>query len=70
MLDDYTRYRANDELALLNAISLTEVTGKKCELYKGLAKNNEVKKFFERRANLMKKVTEDLRKSLDKLEDW
>jgi len=33
MLDDYTRFQANDEIALLHAISMTEVTAKKAELY-------------------------------------
>lgn len=67
MLDDHTRFQANDELALLNAISMTELTAKKADLYKGLAKENEVRKFFERRAIMMKKVNDDLRKHLDKL---
>lgn len=67
MLDDHTRFQANDELALLNAISMTELTAKKADLYKGLAKENEVRKFFERRAIMMKKVNDDLRKHLDRL---
>lgn len=67
MLDDHTRFQANDELALLNAISMTEVTAKKTELYTGLAQNNEVRKFFENRAILMKKVNDDLRKHLDRI---
>lgn len=67
MLDDHIRFQANDELILLNAISMTEVTAKKAELYKGLSKDEEAKKFFEKRANLMKKVSEDLRNHLDRL---
>lgn len=67
MLDDHTRFQANDELALLNAISMTEVTAKKAELYTGLAQNNGVRKFFENRAILMKKVSDDLRKHLDRI---
>jgi len=67
MLDDYTRFQANDEIALLHAISMTEVTAKKAELYQGLAKNPEVKKFFERRAFLMRKVNDHIRKHLDKI---
>mgnify|MGYP001265004087 CR=1 FL=1 len=67
MLDDYTRFKANDEIALLTAISMTEVTTKKAELYQGLATNAEVKNFFERRAALMRKVNDGIRKHLDKM---
>ncbi len=67
MLDDHIRFQANDELSLLNAISMTELAAKKADLYKGLAKENEIKKFFEHRAILMKKVNDDLRKHLDRL---
>ncbi len=67
MLDDHLRFQANDELVLLNAISQTELTAKKADLYKGIAHDNEVKKFFERRAIIMKKVTDDLRKQLDRI---
>jgi len=67
MLNDHVRFQANDELAILNAISMTEITAKKLDLYKGMAKNNEVKKFFETRAIMMKKTTDDLRKHLDRI---
>lgn len=67
MLDDHTRFQANDELILMNAISQTEMTAKKAALYQGLAKENEVRKFFEHRSMMMKKVTDDLRKHLDRL---
>lgn len=62
MLDDHTRFQANDELILLNAISMTEITAKKAELFKGLSKENNVRKFFEQRAIMMKKIADDLRK--------
>jgi len=67
MLDDHIRFQANDELALLNAISQTELTAKKADLYKGLAQDNEVRKSFEQRAIMMKKVTDDIRKHLDRI---
>jgi len=67
MLDNHIRFLANDEIALLTAISQTELTAKKTELYSGLAKDNEVRKFFQQRTNLMKKVANDLRKHLDRL---
>ena len=67
MLDDYIRFQANDELILLYAISMTETTAKKLDLYKGLARENDVKKFFERRAIMLKKASDDLRKHLDRI---
>jgi hypothetical protein len=67
VLDDHTRFQANDEIILINAISMTEVTAKKAELYQGLSKEDQVKKFFQNRAEILKKVNNDLRKALDKL---
>ncbi|MHB1043124.1 MAG: hypothetical protein ACYC0Q_09855 [Eubacteriales bacterium] len=67
MLDDHTRIQANDELILLNSISMTEVTVKKAELFAGLAKEDEVRIFFQNRAKILKGVSDDLRKHLDKL---
>ncbi|MEW6182109.1 MAG: hypothetical protein AB1500_02870 [Bacillota bacterium] len=67
MIDDHTRMQANDEVALLSAIAQTELTAKKAELYQGLAQEEEVRKFFQVRAAMMKKVTNDLRKMLDKI---
>jgi len=67
MLDDKIRFQANDELALLNAISMTEVSAKKCQLYAGLASDNEVRNFFQKRAIMMKKTADDLRKQLDRI---
>ncbi|MBI2914463.1 MAG: hypothetical protein HYY08_00905 [Firmicutes bacterium] len=67
MLDEHIRFLANDEIVLINAISQTELTAKKADLYAGLAKDNNVRKFFEARAMLMKKVSDDLRKHLDRI---
>ncbi|KJS16714.1 MAG: hypothetical protein VR69_08120 [Peptococcaceae bacterium BRH_c4b] len=67
MLDDHTRFQANDELALLNAISTTEVAAKKADLFSGLAKEDMVRKFFQNRAETLKGVNDNLRKHLDKL---
>ena len=67
LLDAYTRFQANDEIILLTAISITELTGKKLKLYSGLAESNEVKNFFNKRASVMQKVCDDLRKNLDRI---
>ncbi len=67
MLDDHTRFQANDELALLNAISNTEVAAKKADLFAGLAKEDLVRKFFQNRAKTLKGVNDNLRKHLDEL---
>lgn len=67
LLDAYTRFQANDEIILLTAISITELTSKKLKLYSGLAETNEVKSFFMKRANVMQKVCDDLRKNLDRI---
>ena len=67
MLDDNIRFKANDELAILNAISMSEVTAKKCELYVGLAEDNDVRLFFQKRGSFLKKIADDLRKQLDRI---
>lgn len=67
LLDDHQRFKATDELALLNAISLSEVVSKKCALYAGLAENNEVKEFFAKRSELLESVVKELRKELDRV---
>ncbi|MCW3489509.1 hypothetical protein [Dethiobacter alkaliphilus] len=67
MLDDNLRFKATDELALINAISMTEVGAKKCQLYAGLSSDNEVRDFFQKRSMFMKRVVDDLRKELDRI---
>jgi hypothetical protein len=42
----FKHFQTNDEILLLTAISMTEITAKKADLYKGLAKENEVKNFL------------------------
>jgi hypothetical protein len=67
MLDNHLRFKANDELALLNTISQTEITAKKAELYSGLATDPAVRKFFQVRATRMKLAADILRKHLDRI---
>lgn len=67
MFDDRIRFQANDEIALINAISMTEVTSKKCQLYAGLASDNGVRDYFQKRAIASKKIVDDLRKELDRI---
>ncbi|MHB1126321.1 MAG: hypothetical protein ACYC2T_05100 [Bacillota bacterium] len=65
--DIHQLYEANDQIALITAISMTEVSGKKMDLYAGLAKEKDVREFFEERASRMKRKTLDLRKHLDRM---
>jgi len=60
-------YKANDEIILISTISITDVIAKKMELYAGLAKEPDMRKFFQQRAVLMKKKVDDMRKHLDRL---
>lgn len=60
-------YKANDEISLISTISHTEVIAKKMELYVGLAKEPDVREFFQQRAILMKKKADDMRKHLDRI---
>lgn len=67
MLDMHTLFKANDQIIILTAISQTEVTAKKMDLYSGLAKENDVRDFFKKRSIIMRKKADDLRKHLDRL---
>lgn len=66
-LDQHTLFVANDQIVIMNALSTTEVIGKKMDLYSGLAIENDVRDFFKKRSILMKRVADDLRKHLDRL---
>ncbi len=65
--DMHTLFTANDQIIVISAISTTEVIAKKMDLYSGLATENDVRVFFKKRSILMKKVTDQLRKHLDRL---
>ncbi|MBS4021995.1 MAG: hypothetical protein KGZ79_06200 [Dethiobacter sp.] len=67
MLDNNILFEANDQIALITAITMTDVTTKKLKLYAGLAKDQEVRDFFVSRAEMIKKVNSSLRKELDRV---
>ena len=67
MLDQHTLFEANDQMALINAITMTDVTYKKMKLYAGLAEDTSVRDFFQERAGLMEKVNLRFRKELDRI---
>lgn len=67
MLDQHTMFEANDQMALINAITMTDVTYKKMKLYAGLAEDTSVRDFFQERADLMEKVNVRFRKELERV---
>ncbi len=67
MLDNNLLFKANDQISLITAITMTNVTAKKMKLYAGLAKDEEVRDFFANRAEIIGKVNISLRKELDRI---
>lgn len=67
MLDNHKLFEANDELALIQAITLTDVSAKKMGLYAGLAETPEIKDFFASRQKMLKKINISLRQELTRI---
>jgi len=65
--DIHSLYKANDEITLISTISQNEVISKKLDLYAGLAKEKDIREFFQEKAIRLKKKTDDMRKHLDRL---
>lgn len=67
MYNQHTLFEANDQIALIKAVTMTDVSRKKMKLYAGLAEDQAVRDFFKRRAALMEKVNDQLRKELERV---
>ncbi|MDW7683428.1 MAG: hypothetical protein SCK29_04825 [Bacillota bacterium] len=67
MLNQHTLFESNDQLALIRAVTMTDVSRKKMKLFAGLAEDKVVRNFFEERAMLMEKVNDKLRKQLERV---